>query len=255
MSLKNQHTVITGAGSGIGAAIAHHLAAEGANLTLMGRRKAPLDSVKSELPLARSICCDVTDADQVSLSFAEAVAEAGPVDILINNAGIAPTAAFHKMDYTQWREVMALNLDGVFLCSKAVIDTMLERKYGRIVNIASTAALKGYAYVSAYTAAKHGVLGLTRALALETAEKGITVNAVCPGYTDTEIIRKSIKEIVDKTGRSEEEAMLVFTSTNPQKRLIQVDEVADTVAWLCKDSSRSITGQAISVSGGEVMTS
>lgn len=255
MSLTGQHAVITGAGSGIGAAIARRLAAEGAVVTLMGRRKEPLEAVMSGLSHARAVTCDVTDETRVNEAFTEAVDGEGPIDILVNNAGHAPTTPFHKLDYQQWRQVTALNLDGVFLCTSQVIKSMLERGSGRIINIASTSALRGYAYVSAYTSAKHGVLGLTRALALETAEKDITVNAVCPGYTDTDMIRNSIKQIMQKTGRTEEDVLGTFTNTNPQKRLIQPEEVADTVAWLCSESSRSITGQAISISGGEVMTS
>ena len=164
-----------------------------------------------------------------------------------------PPAPFHKLSVEDWRAVMSLNLDAVFHCSQQVLGDMRERRWGRIVNVASTAAQRGYAYVSAYCAAKHGVLGLTRALALETATHGITVNAVCPGYTDTDIIRAGIDNIVARTGRTEAEALRQFTDTNPQGRLIQPAEVAATVLWLCAEDSRSITGQAISVSGGEVM--
>ena len=201
----------------------------------------------------QAVCCDVTDGDSVNAAFSAAAATFGPVNILVNCAGAAPTAPFHKLSAQDWRQVMALNLDGVFNCTQAALGGMLEQRWGRIVNIASTAAQKGYAYVSAYCAAKHGVLGLTRALALETAKKGITVNAVCPGYTDTDMIREGIRNIVEKTGRSEEQALEQFTATNPQGRLIQPAEVAHTVLWLCGDSSQSITGQALSVSGGEVM--
>lgn len=199
------------------------------------------------------VCCDVTDDASVQEAFQQASEQFGPIDILVNNAGAAPTAPFHKLGTEDWRQVMALNLDGVFNCIRAALPAMRERQRGRIVNIASTAALRGYAYVSAYSAAKHGVLGLTRSLALELATTGITVNAVCPGFTDTDIIRDSVAGIVEKTGRSQEEALAHFTRANPQGRLIQPAEVAHTVLWLCDDLSESITGQAVSVSGGEVM--
>lgn len=253
MTLKGRHTVITGGGSGIGAAIATALAAEGATITLMGRRLQPLQKTAETLSGAATICCDITDPDAVTSAFETAASQHGPIDILINNAGAAPTAPFHKLSYNDWRAVLTLNLDGVFNCTSQAIPAMRERGWGRIVNIASTAALTGYRYVSAYCAAKHGVLGLTRALALETATLGITVNAVCPGFTDTDIIRNAVKNLVETTGRSEQQALAEFTGSNPQGRLIQPEEVAATVSWLCRPGSQSITGQAIAVAGGEVM--
>ncbi len=251
--MNARHVLITGGGAGIGAAIARAAAAKGARLTLLGRSPAPLEAVAGSLQHAHAVTCDVTCEASVASAFEQARAAFGPVEILINNAGAAPTAPFHKLTGEAWREVMAVNLDGVFNCTSAAIDDMLAANWGRIVNIASTAALRGYPYVSAYSAAKHGVLGLTRSLALETVKRGITVNAVCPGYTDTDIVRRSVLEIVEKTGRSEAEALATFTATNPQGRLIQPDEVAASVLWLCSEDARSITGQAISVSGGEVM--
>jgi NAD(P)-dependent dehydrogenase (short-subunit alcohol dehydrogenase family) len=251
--MNERHVLITGGGTGIGAAIAQTMANQGARLTLVGRKLPPLQAVASKLPQAQAIVCDVTDAASVESAFEQATVKYGAIQILINNAGAAPTAPFHKLTAKDWREVMAVNLDGVFNCTSAALDNMLAQGWGRIVNIASTAALRGYAYVSAYSAAKHGVLGLTRSLALETATKGITVNAVCPGYTDTDIIRSSVAQIMEKTGRSEADALSTFTNSNPQGRLIQPEEVAATVLWLCGEHARSITGQAISVSGGEVM--
>ena len=233
--------------------VATALAAEGARITVMGRRLKPLEDRAAGLPEALGVRCDVTDGDSVAAAFEQAQAKYGPVDILVNNAGAAASAPFHKMDAKIWRRMLAINLDGVFFCTRAVFDEMRGHGWGRIVNVASTAALKGYAYVSAYCAAKHGVLGLTRALALEAAKTGITVNAVCPGYTDTDIIRDAVKNIVAKTGRSIEEATAELTHNNPQGRLIQPAEVADTVAWLCRPESASITGQAIIIAGGEVM--
>jgi NAD(P)-dependent dehydrogenase (short-subunit alcohol dehydrogenase family) len=253
LSLTDKHAVITGGGTGIGAAIAAALAADGARVTVMGRRLEPLETTAATLKDARSIPCDVTDADNVRVAFQQVQAELGPIEILVNNAGAADSIPFHKMDIQLWRRMMAVNLDGVFNCTRAVYDEMRTRGWGRIVNVASTAAVKGYAYVSAYCAAKHGVLGLTRSLALEAARTGVTVNAVCPGYTDTDIVRDAVINIAKKSGRSEDEALAVLTSDNPQGRLIQPSEVADAVVWLCRPESASITGQSIVVAGGEVM--
>ena len=256
MPLNQSHAVVTGAGSGIGAAIVLALAGAGVRVSLMGRRLGVLEATAKQSAQSSEthpISCDVVDEQSVQQAFKAAVAQLGPIDILVNCAGIAPTKAFHKLDSQEWNEVIAINLNGVFHCTKQVIDSMREKKCGRVINIASTASLKGYPYVSAYCAAKHGVLGLTRSLALETARHGITVNAICPGYTDTDIIRTSIANIVKKTGRSEAEARREFTKANPQGRLIDPQEVGAMVLWLCADSSASITGQALSLSGGEVM--
>jgi NAD(P)-dependent dehydrogenase (short-subunit alcohol dehydrogenase family) len=253
LELRDKHAVVTGGGTGIGAAIATALAAAGACITVMGRRLEPLETAAATLNNASCVRCDVTDPDNVVAAFEQARSGFGPVDILVNNAGAAATAPFHKLDVQLWRRMLAVNLDGVFNCTRAVFAEMRAREWGRIVNVASTAALKGYAYVSAYCAAKHGVLGLTRALALEAAKSSVTVNAVCPGYTDTDIVRDAVKNIVEKTGRTVEEARAEFTRSNPQGRLIQPAEVADAIAWLCRPEAESITGQAIIIAGGEVM--
>jgi NAD(P)-dependent dehydrogenase (short-subunit alcohol dehydrogenase family) len=254
-SLKGRHAVVTGAARGIGAEIAQMLAAEGAVLTLLGRRRDALQTLAAQLPgTGHGVAvADVADAALVKAAFAEAQAR-GPVAVLVNNAGQAGTAPFAKMTLELWQRMIAVNLTGTFLCTQAVLPGMLEAGSGRIVNIASTAGLKGYAYVSAYAAAKHGVIGLTRSLALELAKKGITVNAVCPGYTETDILREGIANVVAKTGMSEAEARSQFTAGNPQGRVVQPREVADAVRWLCGDAAAAITGQAISVSGGEVMS-
>jgi NAD(P)-dependent dehydrogenase (short-subunit alcohol dehydrogenase family) len=251
--LANKHAVVTGGGTGIGAAIAVALAADGARVTVMGRRREPLEKTAAKLDNAQCVNCDVTDIHNVAAAFTKATAALGPVDILVNNAGAAATAPFYRMDVELWRRMMSVNLDGVFNCTRAAYEDMRNSGWGRIVNIASTAAVKGYAYVSAYCAAKHGVLGLTKALALEAARTGVTVNAVCPGYTDTDIVREAVSNISDKTGLSTESALAELTRHNPQGRLIRPAEVADAVLWLCRPESASITGQSIFIAGGEVM--
>ncbi|SDO61634.1 Short-chain dehydrogenase [Ralstonia sp. 25mfcol4.1] len=260
MALQGRHALVTGGGRGIGAAIARRLLEEGASVTLVGRDCTALDAAMQALePLAvdgaalGAAAADITDADEVAGAFAQATSERGPITVLINNAGQAHSAPFAKTDLAQWQRMLDVNLTGTFLCTQAALPAMLEQGWGRIVNVASTAGLIGYGYVSAYCAAKHGVIGLTRALALELAAKGITVNAVCPGYTETDIVRDAVANIVGKTGRTEEQARAELAARNPQRRLVQPDEVADAVAWLCRPSASAITGQAVPVAGGEVM--
>ena len=225
-------------------------------LTLLGRNLDTLQALAAQLPAsakALPVACDITSADSVAQAFAAARAAAGPVAILVNNAGQAESVPFHRMDAAHWQRMLAVNLTGTFTCTQAALPDLLAAGAGRIVNVASTAGLRGYAYVAAYAAAKHGVIGLTRSLALELAAKGITVNAVCPGYTDTDIVRDSVARVASKTGRSTAEAQAEFVRGNPQGRLVSPAEVADTVAWLCGDGAAAVTGQSISVSGGEVM--
>lgn len=252
-SLQGRHALVTGAARGIGAAIARVLATEGARVTLLGRRLDALEQLVRELPgETHTVVADISNAAQVQAAFAQARERFGPIGILVNNAGQAESAPFTKTSLELWQRMLAVNLTGSFLCAQAALPDMLAARHGRIVNIASTAGQKGYAYVAAYAAAKHGVIGLTRSLALEVATKGVTVNAVCPGYTETDILRDSIANVVAKTGRSADEALAEFAAGNPQRRIVQPDEVADAVRWLCGDAAAAITGQSISVSGGEV---
>lgn len=248
--MKGLHAVVTGGGSGIGAAVAQALLGEGARVTLMGRSLDRLQAQRQRLGEVAVLACDVGDEASVEAAFARA----GAVDILVNNAGQVETAPLLKTSLDTWNQLLQVNLTGSFLCSRAVLPGMLERRFGRIVNIASTAALKGYAYVAAYCAAKHGVLGLTRALALELARKGdLTVNAVCPGYTETDIVAQAIATIQAKTGRTAEAARAELAASNPQGRLVRPEEVAASVLWLARRDSAAITGQAIAVCGGELM--
>ncbi len=254
--LDGQHALVTGGGSGIGAATARALAAAGARVTVLGRRAGPLQDTVSGLvdPRAgQTLVADATDPVTLAEALASATRNFGAVTLLVNNAGMARSAPLTKTTDQLWQQMLDVNLTACFRLSRAVLPGMLASGFGRIVNIASTAGLKGYGYVAAYCAAKHGVVGLTRALAAEVARKGITVNAVCPGYTDTDLVKDAIGNIVRTTGRSDAEALAELVAANPQKRLIRPDEVAAAVLWLCCPGAESVTGQSIAVAGGEVM--
>jgi NAD(P)-dependent dehydrogenase (short-subunit alcohol dehydrogenase family) len=281
MPLQGRHAFITGGGRGIGLACARALLAQGACVTIAGRDAATLERAAASLrallaappgPVAGAgfgaasaetgqtvaqrvaVCVlDVTDEAAVHAAFRAAQQQLGPVTILLNNAGQAQPAPFAKTTSQHWQNMLDVNLTGAFHCTQAALSQMLEQGWGRIINIASTAGLKGYKYVSAYVAAKHGLVGLTRALALELATKNITVNAVCPGYTETDIVQDAIANIMQKTGRSEEQARAELAAGNPQQKLVQVEEVANAVAWLCQPASSAMTGQSIAVAGGEVL--
>ena len=248
---RSAHALVTGGGRGIGREIASALVRSGATVTVLGRHRTTLDDAIAAGAAHFAGVADVSDQAAVSAAIAEAAARQ-PIDILIANAGSAESAPFGKSDAALFRRMMDVNFMGVVHTIQAALPALKERPCGRIVAVASTAGLKGYAYVSAYSAAKHAVVGLVRSLALELAATRVTVNAVCPGFTDTDLVAGSIENIMKKTGRSREQAISELAKHNPQGRLVTPAEVADTVLWLCGEGAGAITGQAIAVAGGEV---
>ncbi len=246
------HVFITGGGTGIGLATARALAPTGARFTLVGRDGARVEAAAEEFENAQGVSCDVANEASVAAAFTAARDRYGPIDILINNAGITPSAPLDRMDLSMWNQTLAINLTGAFLCSRAALADMYANKWGRIVNVASIAGLQGGPYISAYCASKHGMIGMTRALAHEAAKRGVTVNAICPGYVDTDIITKAAENISSKTKLSEAEAKASLYAGNPQGRLISADEVASAIAWLCSDGAAATNGAAIPMSGGEI---
>ena len=254
--LAGRHAVVTGAGRGIGLAIAQALAAEGARVAMLGRDMTRLADAARSIGSDDRVAAlpgDVTDTAQLREAFRLARDRFGPVQLLINNAGEAVSAPFEKTDEALWQRMLGVNLTGVYAGMREVLPDMLAAGFGRIVTVASTAGLRGYRYTAAYAAAKHGVIGLTRVLALEVAERGITVNAVCPGYTDTDLVRSAIANISSRTGRTPDQARAALVAGNPQRRLIRPEEVAQAVIWLCAPGTESVTGQSLAIAGGEVM--
>jgi NAD(P)-dependent dehydrogenase (short-subunit alcohol dehydrogenase family) len=246
MGLANKHALVTGGGSGIGAAVAIALAEAGAAVTICGRSKQQLDETAAGHKSIHAEIADVTDQKSIAALYGR-----GPFDIVVANAGGAESAPAEKISVELWTKTLNVNLTGAFFTVQPALAGMRTKKWGRIVFIASTAGIRAAPYIAPYVAAKHGVIGLMRTLALETAKDGITVNAVCPSYTETPMLEDAVSRIVATTKRSTAEARAMLAARNPQGRFITTDEVADTVLWLCAEGSRSITGQAISLSGGE----
>lgn len=247
-NLAGKRVLITGGGSGVGADMALAFAQAGAEVVIAGRRLAALEQIAAQHPAIRGIAADVTDEASVQALFAES----GVVDIVIANAGAAESAPLTKTPLATWQNMLAVNLTGVFLTLREGLMQLQQRDWGRLIVVASTAGLKGYAYVAPYAAAKHGAVGLVRSLALEVATKGITVNALCPGFLDTEMTERSVATIMQKTGRSREDAVAALAFTNPQQRLIQPSEVSSAALWLCAKGSEGINGQALAIAGGEL---
>mgnify|MGYP003290045192 CR=1 FL=1 len=247
--LTGKTALITGGGRGIGRAIALVFAQHGARVAVAARTREQVETVAEEIGVkATALVCDVSNPDQVAEIFADI-----KPDILVNNAGIAESATFVNTSDDLWQRHIAINLSGTFYCTRAALPAMLEKGWGRVINIASIAAKTGAPYVAAYTASKHGVLGLTRSLALEVANRGITVNAICPGYVDTEMVSRGIETITAKTGRSAEEALNALKKMSPQNRLTTPEEVAALALLLASDEGRGINGQGINIDGGSVL--
>ena len=258
MRLEGKTVIVTGGGRGIGEAIAMALAKEGCSVAVTGRTVSDLEKVAAEIQkLGREslpIVCDISNPASVTELFRKVHDRWGKLDILVNNAGESHSELLARLSLETWQQILAINLTGTFLCSQEALRLMLPRSSGRIITIASMVAKIGYRYAGAYSAAKHGVLGLTRTMALETATSGLTVNAVCPGWVDTEMAEKAIRTISTKTKTTPEQAREYLAGESPQKRIIQPEEIAFATVWLACDEARGITGQAISVDGGQVMS-
>ncbi|MFW8594654.1 SDR family NAD(P)-dependent oxidoreductase [Cribrihabitans neustonicus] len=250
-NIAGRHVVISGGGSGVGAELAAQFAQAGACVTILGRRLDALEEVAAQTG-AHVEVCDVTDRASLDAAIASAVEALGPVQIAIANAGAAPSKPFERMTTGDFEAALDVNLTGVFNLWQACLPGMKDTGWGRLIAIASTAGLKGYPYVSGYCAAKHGVVGLTRALAVELARTGVTVNAICPGFIETPLLERSIRNIVEKTGMSEEKAAKSLRAGNPQGRFIQPGEVASAALWLASEGAGSVNGSALPVTGGEI---
>ncbi|MEM7021688.1 MAG: SDR family NAD(P)-dependent oxidoreductase [Pseudomonadota bacterium] len=251
MELSGRHVVITGGGTGVGAALAQSFAGAGAAVTIMGRRRELLEKVADQTN-ALAQACDVTDRTSINAALNRARAAHGPVTVAIANAGVARSAPFKTTTLEALNEALAVNLTGTFSLWQATLSDMTESGWGRMIAIASTAGLKGYRYVGAYCAAKHAVVGLTRSIAVELGSTLVTVNAICPGYVETPMLERTVDNIVEQTGMTRDQVRAKLTSTNPQARFLQAGEVASAALWLCSEGARSVNGHALSISGGEV---
>lgn len=249
MSLRGKRALVTGAGSGIGAASALELSQAGAELVLAGRRLVPLQELAARIPKAQVYTVDVSQEDSV-LALQQQV---GAVDILVNNAGVASSSPLRDLELAEWERIMSINATGTFLMTRAFLAPMIKSGWGRVVNIASVAGRVGGRYLAAYSASKHAVLGFTRSLAEEVAAKGVTVNALCPGFVNTALAEQAVDNIVATTGRDRERALAALTSLNPQGRLIEADEVAYWVACLCHPRAHGVNGQALVIDGGGLL--
>jgi NAD(P)-dependent dehydrogenase (short-subunit alcohol dehydrogenase family) len=247
--LEGRHALITGGGTGIGAAAAAHLAEAGAKLSLLGRRMEPLQQAAEQLG-GYAIACDVTDPQQIGNAFDEARAINGPIDLLVVNAGTAESAPFHKLQRDSWDRIIAVNLTAAFDCAQAAIADLLKSDNGRLVFVASVASLRGVPYAAHYAASKHGLLGLMRSMAVEYATTSLTVNAVCPGYVDTPMTDQSVARVSAITGRSEAESRGAITAMNASGRLVSAEAVGQAIAMLCLPVSRDINGAALTIDGG-----
>ena len=257
--MKKKHALVTGASRGIGATIALQLAHEGFSITLVGRDAAALQSIAEKLPSPNDCyvaCADITDPASIKNVVEQATKKLGPLHVLVNNAGQATSSSIDKTDLEAWEKMLSVNLTGTYICIREALPSLRESASSddpsRIINVASTAGLQGYPHVSAYVAAKHGVIGLTRALALELAKQNICVNAVCPGYTETDIALQAVANLMQKTGKTAEQARNILTARNPQSRMIKPNEVANAVLWLSQPGSASVNGQTIAIDGGEL---
>ncbi len=255
--LEGKHAIVTGGSRGIGAAVASEFVSRGAKVTIMGRDRETLERQAQEMRGEEGVTvaaeeCDVSNGKSVTSAFSRAIANLGPAYILVNNAGTAKSRTFTQLTRGIWDETIAVNLTGTYLCTSEVLPGMIEAKEGRIINVASTAGLRGYRTMSAYCASKHGIIGLTRALALETAKQGITVNAVCPSYTDTYLTSLAVDNLVKNLNKTADEAMGMLVGKIPQGRLITPEEVASAVSWLCSPNASGVTGIALPIAGGEV---
>ena len=256
MSLEGRGAVVTGGGRGIGAAVARSLAERGARVVVAARSTGEIEAVATALRSggveAWAVAVDVAEPESIAALFKRAREHLGDIDILVNNAGIATASPVTRLTLADWNRLIAVNATGTFLCTQAVLSDMVEREWGRIVNVASVAGLRGASYISAYSASKHAVLGFTRSAAAEVARAGVTVNAVCPGYVDTPMTDVSIANIVEKTGKSAEDALAAILATTPQRRLITPHEVSAAVMFLCEEDARGINGQTIVLDGGAI---